>query len=327
MPKAKAMKNFIQVLAELEEFDKKCRRMTQLLGYRSSEIPKMYKQFISLCNSLAIVFLQFELNQVSFNVLNRAVQCDVSMFFEGNIEDRTWYGRALLYCNLGYLMLLVDDVPSSLKFLYDAESLILEIKEMATDADYHIEDLTLAHSALTFTILSKISRMSNAQKYLDIALYQFNQIAKKQRQTKISKVGIANLYCLLVSAMKITKAHIEGRSILAAGVCQSVLEKVNDRDIASALLLEKYSQSSERGIDMINSDEFRSIIFVTSFFPFITASTPVIDFEELVNLQNRMKGEPVDLSDLGMIGSSSDTETDLYSLIMQEALNSIKTGV
>ena len=82
-------KTIPKVLSEIDSLDKKCKRIAQILGYRSSEIPKTYRQFITLCNSIAIVFLQFNLHHQAFYVLSKCVQCDVSMFFEGSIEDRT----------------------------------------------------------------------------------------------------------------------------------------------------------------------------------------------------------------------------------------------
>lgn len=325
MHRIRQTKTLSQVLSDVDNLDKKCKRIAQLLGYRSSEIPKTYRQFISLCNSLSIVFLQFNLNQHSFNVLNRAVQCDVSMFFEGSIEDRTWYGRALLYCNLGYLMMQINDVPSSLKFLYDAESLILEIREMSAEIDHNLEDLTLAHASLTFAILCKIGRVSSAHKYLDIAVNQYNEIARKTRSSRLNKTGIANLYCLLIPAVRILHSHREKKMILAAEVAREVLLKVNEVDVAGALLLEKYVNTADEGLEMINSEEYRNILFVTSFFPFITNTTPVIDFEELMFEQEQSRDQPLNLSELGVFNANLEDQ-DLYSLLMQEALSNVKNN-
>jgi hypothetical protein len=321
--KNKASKTISQVLAEIETQDKKCKRIAKLLGYRSSEIPKTYRNFISLCNSISIVFMQFDLHHQAFYVLNKCVQCDVSMFFEGTVEDRTWYGRALLYCNLGYLMLIIDDIPSSLKFLYDAESLLLEIREMGK-IDYNIEDLTLGHAALTFSILCKIGRISNAQKYLDIAITQFNSIAKKKRQTKINKNGVSNLYCLLIPAVSILKYSYEDTTIYMSEIYKETLKKVHDNSLAAVCLLEKYARSNEEGINMINSEEYRSILFITSFFPHIANTTPVIDFEELIEAQSISKDTPFNIDEIKNIPDHSESP-DVYSVIMQEALSNIRS--
>ena len=257
-------------------------------------------------------------------MLTKAVQCDVSMFFEGSIEDRTWYGRALLYCNLGYLMLIIKDVPSSLKFLYDAESLILEIKQMSNEEDYQIEDLTLAHAAITFSILAKLGRYDNAEKYLDIAIAQFNSIARKERPSRINKTGVANLYCLLIPAVSILRQQQDNKTVLAAEVCREVLQKVARKDIAAACLLEKYIRSAEAGMDLINSQEYRSILFITSCFPFIASNTPVIEFGELMAAQERTRDVPIDFREMESVAGALNAESDAYSLIMQEALNSVR---
>lgn len=325
MNRTRQAKPLSQVLQEIDTLDKKCKRIAQLLGYRSSEIPKTYRQFISLCNSLSIVFLQFNLQHQTLRTLNRAVQCDVSMFFEGSIEDRTWYGRALLYCNLGYLMLLLQDVPSSLKFLYDGESLLLEIREMSPELDHNVEDLTLAHASLTFAILCKIGRLSNAEKYLEIAINQYNSLVRKSRTSRLSKTAVANLYCLLIPAVKVIASHKDKKMILASEVAKEVLGKVSERDIAGVLLLQKYVNTAEEGLDFITSEEFRNILFVTCFFPFIVNSTPVIDFEELIFEQERMRDVPINLSEIG-INQIATEDQDLYSLIMQEALSNVKNN-
>lgn len=321
MKKARTPKTIAQVLSEVDSLDHKCKRISQVLGYRSSEIPKTYRQFITYCNSISIVFLQFSLHHEAFYVLSKAVQCDVSMFFEGSVEDRTWYGRALLYCNLGYLMLILNDIPSSLKFLYDAESLILEIKQMANEIDTNTEDLILSHATITFSILTKLGRLENAEKYLDIAVSQFNNIAKKKRLSKINKTGTSNLYCLLIPAVSIIKHHKEDKSVLASEVCQEVLKKVNDKELAASCLLEKYVRTAEMGIDMINSEEYRSILFITSCFPFIASNTPVIEFEELIAAQERNREVPINLLEFA---GAVNIENDMYSVIMQEALNSVR---
>jgi hypothetical protein len=247
------------------------------------------------------------------------------MFFEGSIEDRTWYGRALLYCNLGYLMLLLDDVTSSLKFLYDAESLLLEIRDLNDELDNNVEDLTLAHASLTFAILSKLGRTSNASKYLEIAISHYNHLARRSRPSRLNRGGLSNLYCLLIPAVRILNSHRDKKMILASEVAKDVLSKVPESDIAGVLLLQKYVNTAEEGLEMITSEEYRNILFVTCFFPFISNSTPVIDFDELILEQDRLRHIPLNLSELGL-GSLPSSSQDFYSLIMQEALLNVKNN-
>ena len=221
-------------------------------------------------------------------------------------------------------MLIIGDIPSSLKFLYDAESLILEIKQMAVEEDYNVDDLTLAHAAITFSILCKLGRITNAEKYLDIAIAQFNSITTRERQSRINKNGTTNLYCLLIPAVTILRNYQENKMVLASDICKEIIKKVNDKGLAAVCLLEKYSNSNEEGLDMINSNEYRSILFITSFFPFIASNTPVIDFEELISAQERTKDVPISLNEIGVLATTQNSETDIYSVIMQDALNNVR---
>lgn len=56
---------------------------------KTSERQKMFKTVIATYNSVAIVFMQFGLLQHAFVVLQRAVTTDISMFFEGEYQDRS----------------------------------------------------------------------------------------------------------------------------------------------------------------------------------------------------------------------------------------------
>ena len=109
---------------------------------------------------------------------------------------------------------------------------------------------------------------------------------------------------------------------MAAEICKETLKKTNDSELAAVCLLEKYSHSAEEGMDMINSEEYRSILFITSFFPFISNTTPVIEFDELIDAQEKAKNTPFDLNEIRSIG---DPENDVYSIIMQEALNNVRS--
>ena len=118
----------------------------------------------------------------------------------------------------------------------------------------------------------------------------------------------------------------ENKNVLAPDIAKEVLGKVKNLDIAGALLLDKYMRSDEEGLQMINSEEYRSILFVTIFFPFISNSTPVINFEELIAEQDKTREVPFDAAEVGAFLNSTSNDSDLYSLIMQEALNNVRVS-
>ena len=133
------------------------------LAKTSSKIKSSYRKFINRCNSLFIIFAQFEILAPAFEVIYKAFTTDLKVFFYNNTLDKTWEGRILLYCNMGYMMFLVNDYTSSLKFLYDAESLI---KEALNKNTIYLRDLILAHSSLTFLIMFRARRYENVEKYV-----------------------------------------------------------------------------------------------------------------------------------------------------------------
>lgn len=84
----KQINSISEVLKKVEALEAKTKRVAHLLGYRSSEISKTFRQMISICNSVSIIFLQFDLLHAALFVLIKSVETDVSMFFEGNASDR-----------------------------------------------------------------------------------------------------------------------------------------------------------------------------------------------------------------------------------------------
>ena len=61
------------------------------------------KSFIVLCNSLAIVFLQYDLRTEALSLLKQASQADLALYDTGSLLDRLWSGRVTTYNCLAYL--------------------------------------------------------------------------------------------------------------------------------------------------------------------------------------------------------------------------------
>lgn len=318
-----------QVLQKIDTLESKTKRVLYVLGYRSSEISKSFRQMISVCNSVSIVFLQFDLLHDALYVLQKAVQTDTCMFFEGDFEDRTWQSRPLIYCNLGYLLLRVKDYTGSLKFLYDAESLLIEIKQMSkSNLEANLGDLTLAHSCVTFSVLCSIQRFEQAEKYLESATEQLNAIIRGDRQSRINRAGCSNLYCLFTLAIEIIQLVNGGDIVEAVSKCKSTLKQIKEEKTASTALLDKFvkSASYDEGVEILLSDEFRSILFITTYFPFIAPRTPVINFAELSRAQEKARTTQLNKREMASLISAGGRHEgqDNYALIMKDALANAK---
>ncbi|CAG9314368.1 unnamed protein product [Blepharisma stoltei] len=320
------------VLHKIDTLESKTKRVLYALGYRSSEISKTFRQMITVCNSVSIVFLQFDLLHEALYVLQKAVQTDTCMFFEGEFEDRTWQSRPLIYCNLGYLLLRVKDYTGSLKFLYDAESLLIEIKQMSNvGQEANLGDMALSHAAITFLVLCSIQRYEQAEKYLESATEQLNLIIRGDRQSRINRSGCSNLYCLFTLAIEIIQLVNGGDLAAALSRCKSTLKQIKEEKSASTALLEKFvkSGSYDEGINILLSDEYRSIMFITTFFPFIAPRTPVINFSELSRAQEKARANPLTKREMATIISATARHEgqDNYALIMKDALANAKKTI
>lgn len=103
MAKSKKIFTISEALKFVEDKFLRVTRMPELIGYRSTDIIKSYKATISLCNSLSIVFLQYDLFKEAFLMLQKAVQVDTELNKFGSFEEKLWQGRLITYNSLALL--------------------------------------------------------------------------------------------------------------------------------------------------------------------------------------------------------------------------------
>ena len=84
----KRFKTIPQVLKLLTQMENKALSLNYLLGYRSADIVQALKSFITQSNSISIVFMQYDLNYLSLDLLKRAVVADLELYKTGGLEDR-----------------------------------------------------------------------------------------------------------------------------------------------------------------------------------------------------------------------------------------------
>jgi hypothetical protein len=103
MAKSKKIFSIPAAIKSVEDKYNRVIRMPELIGYRSIDVAKAYKNLISLCNSLSIVFLQYELFKESFLMLQKAVHIDSELNKFGSFQDKLWQGRLITYNSLALL--------------------------------------------------------------------------------------------------------------------------------------------------------------------------------------------------------------------------------
>ena len=75
-------------LSYMESLKIKTERMPDLLGFKSTDIAANYKVLIQLANSLAIIFLQYDLHDVALISLKYASDADLKLHRYGNTQDK-----------------------------------------------------------------------------------------------------------------------------------------------------------------------------------------------------------------------------------------------
>jgi hypothetical protein len=90
-----------EAMERVKHLEDLCSRMPSLYGYRSSDIPKAYRRLVSLCTSLSIVFLQYDLLPDAFSLLKTAAVADLHLTADSSAS--TWTARVLIYNCYAYL--------------------------------------------------------------------------------------------------------------------------------------------------------------------------------------------------------------------------------
>ena len=92
-----------EVFEIVKKLEVSTKRLPDLLGFRSNDIVKSYKKLITVCNSLSIIFEQYELYNRALDLLRKASEADKNLKRYGSSNDRLWQGNLVTSCNLTFL--------------------------------------------------------------------------------------------------------------------------------------------------------------------------------------------------------------------------------
>lgn len=308
------MKSLRQVMMEIGELDVRTQMYLQSIGYKTELASRKYRKLIKVCTSLGIVFLHFGLWRHALDVLNKALKIDVKMFFEGDLNDRSWTGRILIYCNLAYLLVKCQDSQSALKFLYDSESLLIDMRGL----NKPIADLRFCHSFIVFLTLVSVKKYENSEKYLTQSIQSFSLVT-----SRYDILTCKNLFFLLEFSRTILTNYLEGVQISVKEAIKSVLSIENPTEEVLGII-EKFRKSKiVKGIQLLSSEVFAESVFLTTFFPFVAEFTPAIAVEELQRAKNSQR--PMNkLEVLQSLTQNKKSSQDCYSVLMKMAIEQVK---
>ncbi|CAG9324389.1 unnamed protein product [Blepharisma stoltei] len=222
------IRNFIKNL------ETKTKRMPELIGFRSEDVCKNFKNLITMCNSLSIIFLQYNLIHETLSFLKKAAEADTALCKYGNLLDRLWQGRLVTYNNLAFLYHKVGQYKDCLKFLYEAQSLMVTIKEAGGISNC---DIFIASNLLTFVALWKIRRYKEASGYLEKSAQMINSVIKGEKPSKLSKLCTQNLFGIVIMSHAGLSVKLEGSYDKAIGMLKDGLRNFSGEDVTVRALI------------------------------------------------------------------------------------------
>ena len=298
-----------ETLSYMESLKSKAERMPDLLGFKSSDIAKGYRHLIQISNSLAIVFLQYDLNDLSLIVLKYASDADIKLHRYGTPQDKFWEGSLITFNVLILLFHKVRHFKDSLKLVHQAQTFIISLKESKVKLSAEIEVCT---HMLSFISLWRVGRSSESISFLQSATDILNSFIDGRLQTRMSQAGLDNLFGLIAASLAAVKLVVEknkqealtiiakalneiGRSAGCRGILENLLNFVSENTL--------FRVAEENQEDWLCGKMFTRIFIITSFIPLIDPHTPLIRSEELEiakngNIEQRKDAErppPVDL--------------------------------
>jgi hypothetical protein len=259
------------------------------------------------------------MQKTAFAVLHKALCIDLKTYFNAGALQKAWKGRVLLYLNTGFFMVVIGDYPSSLKFLYDAESLIMECRPESNIT----KDLVLAHSFVSALAFFRDRKYESAEKHVEAVSEEFNEIIRGERPSRYTKAACCNIYCLTTLFLDVLKS--KNTSLASSTDCKIAVKKMRKYGVAALGLLEEFNENPtfDIGWSLIVSDKFRKILAATVLFPFIDKATPIVLSSELREAQERSYDNRLVRSQLASYLRKSYKSIeckDFYALLMMESI-------
>ena len=198
-------KRFLKVeetLDYISNLEEKGQRKADLIGFRSSDSCTHYKHIISICTSISVILMQYNLYHIALKVLKKASENDEKLIKFGSTSDKLWQGRLHIFTNLSFLyhrysLHSLGSPTESLAFIQESQSFLLTLQKSGVQVH---EDLRIGTDMLTFMLLWLCGKIKQASFYLDSAARSVNIIIKGT-PTKLHKKDLQNLYGLIVCSL------------------------------------------------------------------------------------------------------------------------------
>lgn len=248
---------------------------------------KNFRYFISLCTSISIKYMQYDLIQETLETLIKASEADKLLTELGNVSEQYWQGRLLTFHTLAFMYYRTSQFKKSLKVLYDGQQII---ESILNSKQYLCPDFNLTGNLLIFMNLWKVRKLKESKEYLDHSKSVLSQINKLSIRSKLSTLSRANLNGLfyLASAGICYWEHNKKKAI---ELCEQALDLLMGDEIMVRPLiysfLKRVKNSELFDTEWVTSKDFDSIVLVSCFIPYIATGTPCIKLVEKVEVKAR----------------------------------------
>ena len=283
-----------EALSFIESLKSKIDRMPDLLGFKSNDIAKNYRSLIQISNSLSIIFMQYDLNDMALLLLKYSSDADTKLHRFGSHQDKLWEGSLLTYNNLILLFHKVKHYKESLKLVFQAQNFILNIKKSKAKVSAELEITT---HILSFISLWRVGRSSDCISYIQSATDLLNDIIEQRLATKLTENALDNLYGLVASCLAAVKAVVEKNKTDSISIIKKTLNDISRAAAVRSILenLQDYIERShslklpeEAENDWLCTQMFEKLMLVTCFVPLIDHRTPIIKAEDLESVQQQV---------------------------------------
>lgn len=273
------------------------------IGVRVSETSSQFKKLLTLCNSLEIIFMQYDLTQPCLKLQKIAADCNEFISSQGSTLDKLWQPRILSFINSAFLYSKLGMFDESLKELYIGHGILQLIKDSGGIPDY---DITIPLNLLTFFVLWRLKRVKNAQDYLDLADLHFRMMMDSSKAHKLIENNAENIFSILTACKACVIVYKKKNSKRPISLLEEALLRVGKNSVARRLLKDLlkniYKTSGKDDSFLKNSDfenslsqdpeksdfynwllskSLENIFFVSCFVPHIAENTPLIRVAEL----------------------------------------------
>jgi hypothetical protein len=293
MNSKKSFYTVAEALSFIEELKARTERMPDLLGFKSQDIGKGFKTLIQMSNSLAIVLMQYDLNDMALILLKHSSDADSQLHRFGSAHDKLWEGSLLTFNNLILLFHRVKHYKESLKLVYQAQSFILLLKKNKAKLAVELE---ISTHMLSFISLWKVKRTNECVSYLQSATDLLNLIIESRTQSRLSQSVLDNLFGLIASSLAALKMIVEKNKNEALQILNKALKEV-DGEAGCRTVLEtvfglisnnsELEAPNEDDLDWLCGNLYQQLIIITCFVPLIDPRTPIIPAEELEAIANQ----------------------------------------